>query len=215
MTWETYHAATIRQLPRGSEINKAKQGVEITFQCKHGHSETVSFGGLMPAQGVKKAMKNRGWKFYGGKCTCPAHADNRVRGEEMTQIAEAMKAAQAAAEKAPEPPKPSLSAKEARREAMRWLDDSFDLTKGCYKDDMSDAKVAELTGLSAKAVADLRAEFGYDIRVDPELQAIRDELAAIRRAIVQFKNEAATAVTALVERETALGERLTKWESRQ
>lgn len=214
----SYESQVLQDLPRGSTVETTSQGITVSVACKHGHVNTENFGTQFPPEVLRKMLRNKGWVFYGSKATCPTHADNKVKGSNVTQISEAMKVAQQAADgKAPEPtkPAPSLSAKEARREAIGWLADSFDIDKGRYKDDMSDAKIAELTGLSAKAVADLRADFGYDIKTDPEIEAIRAELDAISKAIIHFKSEAAEAIKVLTEREQALSERLTKWERTQ
>lgn len=209
-----YDEDILSTLPKGSDITRDGAGIFLDVACKHGHTDRVHFAKRFPSDAIRRMLANKGWQFNGNRATCPMHADNKVEGSNVTQISEAMKAAQKAASE-PTKPAPSLSAKEARREAIGWLADSFDIDKGRYKDDMSDAKIAELTGLSAKAVADLRADFGYDIKTDPEIEAMRAELVAISTAIIQFKDEAAQAIKVLAEREQALSERLTKWERTQ
>jgi len=204
-----YESHVLADLPRGSSVETKAGAVTVHVACKHGHTTSETFGNHFPPEVLRKMLRNKGWVFYGQKATCPVHADNKVKGEQVTQMGEAMKAAQVDTPKTDA----SVNAKQARREALRFLDDGFDLVKGAYNDGFSDAEIAKATGLSEKAVTDLRAEFGYDIKVDPEIEAIREELAGFRKAIIQFKNEAATAVDTLVKLEAQLAERLTKLEA--
>jgi hypothetical protein len=164
---------------------------------------------------VKKAMKARGWKFYGGKCTCAKHVEQRTKGETVTQMSDAMKAAMEKVvpiKEAPPPePKPSVSAKEAKREALRWLDESFDLVKGKYLDGMTDEKIAKEVGLSHKAIADLRAEFGYDIKTPPEVEQWRKQIDALRFDLEKFQREAATLSANMHDRLAKLEQRMAQW----
>lgn len=205
MTWESYHAPTLRQLPKGSAVVARPGGIRATLPCKHGHSVDVDFGVMMPAAGIIKTLNKRGWKISKSRCLCPKHAAAKPKGQEMTQMAEALKAAQGQ--------KPVLTAlttaaspnaKQAKRDALRWLDESFDTVAGRYKDGMSDAKIAEETGLSVKAVADLRAEFGYDLRTPPEIVAMQGEAEAIRDQIALLSANAGDILKRLVGLEQQL-----------
>lgn len=76
-------------------------------------------------------------------------------------------------------------ARAAKRDAMESLTLSFKLAPdgktGTYSDGYSDAKIAKETGLSEKAVGDLREEFFGPLGMPDELGIIQAELAHAKR----------------------------------
>lgn len=198
------------ELPRGSDIQYSGSGVELRVACKHGHAEIVHLQKRFPADAIRRVLSNKGWQFHGNKATCPAHADNKVKGENVTQISEAMKAAQ----EGKVVPIASPPAKHAKRDALRWLDESFDTVAGRYKDGMTDQKIADEVGLSVKAVADLRAEFGYDLKTPPEIVQMQDVAETLKSDIETLAQEAATRFTGLLKRVADLEGRLARYEAK-
>lgn len=210
MTWETYHAANIRQLPRGARLEGRPHGIAVTLPCKHGHDVEVEFGKLMPANGIYKALQQRGWKFPGARSICPEHANNNRKESNVRPIEMALtKALQSKPAPVASPP-----AKHAKRDALRWLDESFDTVKGCYKGDMSDQKIADETGLSVKAIVELRAEFGYDLKTPPEIVAMQEEAAGIRDDLAHFRGEAIRIVEKMCERLDTVEAALKRYEAK-
>lgn len=132
----------------------------------------------------------------------------------MSQIADALRATEAKA-KAAEPTTPSAPVRAARREALRWLDEAFDLVYGCYKDGVSDAKIAEEVGLSAQAIAELRAEFGYDLKTPPEVLEWQKRLQSVENELAAFKDEAGITVAKLLGQIDEIKRQLAKWEAKQ
>jgi hypothetical protein len=213
---KNYPAAIEAELPRGTTVKYCREGVELGVPCKHGHTEQVILGKRFPADSVRHILANKGWRFAGSKATCPMHADNTVKEDTVTQMSEAMKAAEQSKQDdkvvSITAPAPTPTAKQAKREALRWLDESFDTVAGRYTDDMSDSKIAEVTGLSVKAVADLRAEFGYDLKTPPEIVALQDQVRAIRESIKAFEDEAVVRIKGLLEAVDSIDRRMARFE---
>jgi hypothetical protein len=112
------------------------------------------------------------------------------------------------------PPRaPSGDAKVARRNAMLWLDNTFDIEKGCYKDGMTDAKVGAEVGLAEKAIADLRVEFGYDLKLPPELANWRKELDALEQSAARFRADSAATARSIDEGIKRLSDKIAAWEA--
>lgn len=106
------------------------------------------------------------------------------------------------------------NAKQAKRDALRWLDESFDTVAGRYKSGMNDEKIATECGLSAKAIADLRAEFGYDLKTPPEIAAMQDVASVLKGDIDTLAKEAASRFTDLLKRVADLEARLARYEAK-
>lgn len=83
----------------------------------------------------------------------------------------------------PTPPIPIREATNDQRVLIRnLLDKHFDDAVGTYLDSMSDAAIAEKAGVPRVVVERIREAAYGPIKVDPEIQAIRTELAALKAA---------------------------------
>tara|TARA_Y100001938_G_scaffold150301_1_gene240585 strand:+ start:5537 stop:6202 length:666 start_codon:yes stop_codon:yes gene_type:complete len=162
MTWETYTAAFQRTFPKGSRIEQVRGGVDLVLTCAEGHEEVEHFNKRMPPDKAKVHLQNKGWRFWGKKTRCPTH--NEKQQSEEKQVVEVPSEVAAVVTQS------STDAKAAKRQAFLWLDEVFDEDHGRYKPGHSDETVAKETGLSERAVAELREEFGFEIKEPPEFR---------------------------------------------
>jgi len=79
----------------------------------------------------------------------------------------------------------------------RLLDDHFDVPTGRYEAGWSDAKIAEETGLSAQFVAEIREAHCGPLRGDPEVDALKSEVATIKAMLNEVEARLAKAETRL------------------
>jgi hypothetical protein len=84
MTWETYRATALRQLPRGANVEERRSGIAVTVPCQEGHEERIDFGKLLPADAILKAIKQRGWRIKGNKAICPKHGAINRKDENVS-----------------------------------------------------------------------------------------------------------------------------------
>lgn len=155
MTWETYTRDFGRVFPRGSTIRPHRgqgdggSGIAIEIPCTGDHTVTETYEKRLPSDKIRSHLSNKGWLFKGNKATCP-DCMAAPKEQEKTTVSENASA-----------PKPgattSDTARRAKREAMAWIDEAFDVEKGRYKGDVSDTTIAKETGLSEQAVAALHA----------------------------------------------------------
>lgn len=84
----------------------------------------------------------------------------------------------------PKTPEPSSATREAtpqqRTTIRNYLDKHFDDAAGAYLDGMSDQKIADAVNIPRVIVERMRDAAYGPIKVDPEVQAIRAELAALK-----------------------------------
>jgi hypothetical protein len=192
MNLQNYTAAFQKEFPRGSSLEprKGSPGIVVIVPCGD-HKDTAEFEKRLPPEVLRRHMENRGWRFKGSRATCPAC--NKKDGEKMDDT-------KAAA---------TQLARKARREAIQWLTEAFDADKGSYSTGVSDKTIAAETGLSEKAVADLREEFFGSIKEPAEFSVWRKEIASIRTDVGKMKDEAADACTNILTRLNALDKAIT------
>lgn len=126
--------------------------------------EGMSSAGIVQPEQVARRMRERGWTIgrNASKHQCPKH-------RKEPEMPPANTAAVA----------PSPDARAARRAAMEWLGESFDLTTGRYQPGVSDATIAKEVGMAETAVAGLREEFFGPLREPSEIETIRAQLAML------------------------------------
>ena len=103
----------------------------------------------------------------------------------------------------PTPPIPIRDATNDQRVLIRnLLDKHFDDAVGTYLDGMCDATVAEKASVPRVVVERIREAAYGPIKVDPEIQAIRTELAAVKAAAEKLAATVAD-LTARLDRNSA------------
>lgn len=161
-----YTEALARYLP--GAIYRTEPGRHIVLlpcRCCPRPVEAFTSPNHIPPEQITRKLRERGWQIgrTATKHKCPNHE------KEPT-----MKPSPAVAAPAPSP-----DARGARRAAMEWLGESFDLTAGRYQPGVSDATIAKEVGMAETAVAQLREEFFGPLREPSEIEAIRAQLNMI------------------------------------
>jgi hypothetical protein len=168
--------AELGELLPGAACHSTPGLFVVTLPCSECRTpEDYTMSRKLPPLVVAKHFKSRGWKI-GRKANghvCPNHSKEKT----MTKISPAIHSAAA-----PTPAEVSDKARAARREAMTWLGDEFDIAAGRYRGKESDATIAEAVGLSVEAVAKLREEFYGPLKVPSELEQLGKEIAALRES---------------------------------
>ena len=167
---------------------------------------------------VGKAFAGRGWEvspWQAGKCRCPAciaakpkndpdallrRLDTRTGEPKPTNGPSewARKAAETMAEEDAEmAEKAKLAAvvreptAEHRLRIRRALDEHFDDAKGCYLDGMTDQRLGDNLKVPWKWIEQIREAAYGPIRTDPEIEAVRGEIVAIKAALAKAEQRLA------------------------
>lgn len=155
--------------------NPIRPGLTMHVACERGdHVVDVKIRAHDHPDHVVKRMLQAGWTI-GSKPVCPEHgrkekvAGNDKGNNDVNTPAPIEAPSMSASDKA----------RAARREALEWLSESFDTATGTYKAGVSDASIANETGIAVKAVADLRAEFYGPLREPSEIADLRAILVEI------------------------------------
>lgn len=82
-----------------------------------------------------------------------------------------------------------------QRELFELLEDAFDEKKGCYRKDMSDKAIAELTDLSPEYVAKVRREAFGEITLDPEVVTLLENLTVLGQQVKDLQRLVDSAIT--------------------
>lgn len=162
-----YVEALARVLP--GAIYRAEPGRHvIMLPCRRCPRPVEAFTSPnhIPPEQIPQKLRARGWQVgrTAAKHQCPSH----VKEKPMPPASPAAAA-----------PVPTPDARAARRAAMDWLGESFDLTAGRYSPGVTDATIAREVGMSEAAVAQLREEFFGPLREPSEIEAVRIELGKI------------------------------------
>lgn len=200
MTWSRYHTAMQRAFPRKTKFEQTRGGVRIIVPCVEGHTGIEEFDKRMPPDKARKHMTNQGWRFSGTKARCPDHAQSEEKPMEVPA-----EVAKIAAEQ--DRPLASPDAKRARRDALAWLDETFDIDKGRFKSG-SDKTIAEEVGLSEQAVAGLRDEFYGPLKEAPEIIGFRKDVANLEQRVKDMQADASRLATSILADLGKLAERI-------
>lgn len=177
-----------RKLGIGGFVDRQPVGadkVTLHIPCaKGGHVVDVVIRANLDPNGTTKQMINAGWTVGRRRLVCPDCQPKRAprppkgarkgveeqMGQQTSGIAIAASQAQ-----------PTDEARAARRAAMQWLEESFDVKKGVFAAGVNDGTIARETGLSEAAVKQMREDFFGPLGEPDELRACRDEIAEIRK----------------------------------
>jgi hypothetical protein len=156
-------------------------GQTLHLPCERGnHVVDFTITGNMPPDFVAKKMLAKGWTI-GSKLVCP---DCSKPPRKVVANDEGASMATTGTEVAQTTIKPvSDAARTKRREALQWLDESFDPEKGCFREGQSDATIAKETGLAETAVAALREEFYGPLKCPPEIADFNKRFADLRAEV--------------------------------
>jgi hypothetical protein len=104
----------------------------------------------------------------------------------------------------------SDKARAAKREVVAWLNESFDVEAGRYKDGQSDATISKETGLSEAQVKELREDLYGPLKEPKELADLRADITTLAgqqeasnrtiEAMIAKQEEAADAIKATIDR---------------
>lgn len=176
--------------PLGFELVSVNYGnglrTAARFQCLEcaatAEAPVRSGSGLNP-EATAKWVRERGWKAnafkkagtYCPKCSGPKAAkndtDSKIR--KVIPMSQTIPAAVALRE----------ATADQRMKIRAHLDKSFDDSVGMYLDGLSDLRIAELVGVPRIIVERMRDTAYGPIKVDPAMQALREELAALKVAV--------------------------------
>lgn len=84
----------------------------------------------------------------------------------------------------------TTKAKAAKRQAIAFLEDEFDVETGTYKDGSSDKTIAELVELSESAIATLRTDLFGDIKEKTEIEKLRDDMFKLLNRLDELEKQA-------------------------
>jgi hypothetical protein len=137
----------------------------------------------MPPAKVAKSLKVRGWYIgnSANKHICPEHGKDRKEMDNKPTHLKAVPSAQGSSTMAMvvADVRATDKAKQAKRLAIDWLGEAFDVEAGQYKDaTITDASIGKDVGLSEKIVADLREEFFGPMKAPTEVRALMNEVRA-------------------------------------
>lgn len=187
MTWDTYRTFFSRVFPSTADVRIARDGgIEVELQCTKGHTVVEPYGTRLPADKVMSHLRQKGWLFRGKKTTCPEHA----RKEEKPMAMERMERVTSIDVPAATPKTVTVDARKAKREAMTWLDQSFNVEKGRYDEGVSDKTIATETGMAEQAVAAMREEFYGPLKEPAEVALFRQRVTDVQAALDNLETEA-------------------------
>lgn len=139
---------------------------------------SMNSGNGVNPEAMAKIIRDRGWSadpFRRSVSYCPA-CRVRPKNDPNSELKKVIPMA-----KAPEPVAAIREATPQQRTTIRnYLDKHFDDAAGTYLDGMSDQKIAEAVNVPRMIVERMRDTAYGPIKVDPEIQAIRTELATIK-----------------------------------
>lgn len=155
----------------------------------------VDTGGTVDPRMIVGKADRIGWKLdpkKHGRTYCP-----KCAGARKAPAAPKQEATMAT------PPIPIREATNDQRVLIRnLLDKHFDDAVGTFLDGMTDATIAEKAGVPRVIVERIREAAYGPIKVDPEIQAIRTELAAVKAAAEKLAATVAD-LTARLDRKAA------------
>lgn len=131
-----------------------------------------------PPSEVLRKFRQKGWETNDRdkrRCVCPTcievkKAEQKKGAKPVNHQSNVSKMAPAVIIPMPEPP--------VIRRILGIIEGHFDETKGCYLGDWNDKKVAAEIGIGFAVIAKVREEYGLKLKGDPELLALKAEVAA-------------------------------------
>lgn len=168
-TWAPKHTFETKMVLKNGNMREVAQFVCV--EC--GERGEVDTGGSLAPDVIQTKAARLGWKLdarKSGRTYCPQCAGPRKKVETPKPEAPV-----------PTPPIPIREATNDQRVLIRnLLDKHFDDAVGTFLDGMTDATIAEKAGVPRVVVERIREAAYGPIKVDPEIQAIRTELTALK-----------------------------------
>lgn len=202
---EGYSTTLNNYIPGALVRGDQDAAIIISLLCKTCGDEVEAFRSnvFMPPDQVLKMISQRGWHVGNGprKHVCPSHKKEKKMA--ANDVAAPLRAVPAAV-----PLVPSPDAKAARREALQWIAEAYDVATGRYADGTTDASIAKETKLSENAVAELREEFYGPLKMPSDIETAMRELRDIESKRTAMVADFASLATALRERTDAVSARI-------
>lgn len=182
------------------EFTGSAVGQTLHVPCARGHKVDVQINGHTAPDAVAKRMLGAGWTI-GRKLLCPKHSrKSKAPAPEPVKQEEVMPDTVNGIELTP-PAKPATTvsdrARAAQREALNWLTESFNVEKGTYCKDVSDASIAKETGLAVNVIVQLREQFYGPLKAPSEIEEFRTAFKALRSEISAQGDKSRDAVRTL------------------
>lgn len=184
---DVYRAKVEREIPGAHTRHDKDHQVIVDLPCASCGTllrDVYSTFKRMPPDVILNQLKRKGWHI-GKKSSqhiCPNHTKEKSVTETKPQQVV---------------PAPSDVARKAKRDAIAWLDEAFNVDKGTYRAGVTDKSISTEVGLSVAAVAELREQLYGPIKMPEELQAFASRLDAIELTASHLKAEAQSMITAL------------------
>ena len=180
MSWDTYSADVLRELPKGSRVEKGRRHtVTIHIRCHDGNFVEHTFNQHLAPERMRRVLTQNGWRIIKKKW----HPPEEAKDKPVTR-----------------PPAPTDAARKAKREASTWIDEAFDIDTGRYRGGVSDKSIGEEVGLAEEAVAQIREDFFGPLKEPEEIAQWRAEVSSIREECNAMKAEAAETCTTILGR---------------
>ena len=185
-----YKEKGMREAPNNKIACYDKTAQRWYVQCSWKSGEChkrVSAKGNVGANMMIANFKTKGWQHKGGrKWICPdcqsnKKCENSTGGSlDMNKVVRMQEKHEVSTTKA----------KAAKRQAIAFLEDEFDVETGTYKDGSSDKTIAELVELSESAIANLRSDLFGDIREKTEIEKLRDDMFKLLHRLDELEKRA-------------------------
>lgn len=178
-----------RRLSYSLHWNGARTAIRAAC-AKCGRTEELVWNRHNNPQSIAKLFERKGWRFdvYApSRCVCPVclGAGGPKRGGCGMGFPNKVAVGE-------------LEATPAQKRRIReMLDGQFDEERGCWLDGFSDQSVAEKLDLPRLLVTQVREAAYGPIRSDPEVEAMRSDMAALKREAEQVGGAVAAAMSAL------------------
>ena len=195
-------------------LDRAHGGRQLArIICNCGAHDEITAPSPNNPEFVAKKFREKGWETDGFKQNnnrCPECAKKK----KPTTTLAAMEAAMPKPKELPvnaNSPQPVREATPDERMRVRtYLDKHFDDSRGCYLDGYSDQKIGQELGIPWAIVAKIREAGWGPIRTDPELEGVKNELAAALKTVDEKMRDVATVrsdIIKLEQRIAAIGRR--------
>ena len=157
-----------RSYTRKSELIEGKYRTDFALRCAGcGREETIHMDPTCPPALVIRKFVRKGWaanERNSAGCYCPAC----LKGEKPKMVTTVVQA---------ELPKGPTH--DQLKRIAGHLREVFEPEAGHYLDSQNDHTVGDVLGVPWGWVRQVRELLGFEIRVDPEIKALRDDLAAL------------------------------------
>lgn len=210
-----WHAKAGRSVGIGAiDYTPARVGQTLHIPCSRGHRVDVELKERCQPEMLGKKLLRAGWTI-GNHLLCPKHSKKPKAPEAPQQETNDMPAVEAVKMPPLMTVQPSIitrdssdAARTAKRAAMQWLDEAFDVAKGTYSPGVTDETIAKETGLAAAKVKELREEFYGALKVPSDIDELKREMAGFYAQLEQLNADHSARHEALVAAANATDARI-------